>query len=68
MRRVTNATYDGASPSELMKIAAIRGPKATNHGRRIRSERSPKSGCEKDEVTEESATSAPTSVRFKPSF
>jgi hypothetical protein len=51
-----------------MKIAAVSGPSATNHGLRRRSAKIPKSGCEKEEVIEASATSAPTIVRFICSF
>src|SRR5207249_422107 len=68
---MTSATRWGklsAEPTELRNRAATSGPKATNHGRSSRSENQPKSGCENDEASEESATRAPMRVRLKPSF
>jgi len=65
MRRAKSAPKLGARPSPLMKTAAVRGPNATNQGRSMRSEMRPKSGCEKEEVMDESATRVPTRVRLR---
>ena len=48
--------------------APTSGPKATNQGRRTRSESQPKSGCEREEEIEARATSEPTRVRLKSSL